>query len=273
MTAESGYTLLATLKTELGISDTTDDVRLERVLRDTSRWIDQYAGRRFYPQIATRTFTAPDSERLSVPDLLSVSALATDENDDRVYELAWTSTCYDLDPPNSSSENPPEPYTAITATPTSSVSFPTGAVRGVQVTGKWGYYENLSSAGSLESAVTAAATTATMKSTGPWHAGELWAVESEYVLVDAESTTTAVTLRRAQNGSVAATHSSGTVANRLTFPVVEDACLREAARRYRAADAPFGVAGSGEFGQASIVAKFDPLVWQNLSALRRVTVG
>jgi hypothetical protein len=273
MTVENGYVTLSALKASLAtISDTADDARLERVIRDTSRWWDSKTGRHFYPVIATRTFTATGSQRLVVPDLISVSALATDEDGDRTYETAWTSTCYDLEPFDSTAESPPAPYHALSVTPDSSVSFPPGNVKGVQITGKFGYYEVLSSAGQLDTALTAAGTTVTMKSTGPWHAGELWLVDSEYLMVDAESTTTAVTLRRAMNGSAGATHSSGSGVNRLTFPVVEDACLRESTRRFRAEDAPYGVAGSGEFGQATIVTSFDPIVWQDLMAFRRLVV-
>lgn len=54
---------------------------------------------------------------------------------------------------------------------------------------------------------------------------------------------------------------------------VEEACLIQSSRLFRRKDAPFGVAGSGEFGQTMIIARLDPDVKMLLGPYRRVVVG
>jgi len=99
---------------------------------------DAYCGRQFWQTASgtARYFTAEDGSELVVPDLVSVSALETDENNDRTYERTWTTGDYDLEPYNAAEFD--EPYTYIHITPDGEYSFPTGR-KAVKITGVWGW--------------------------------------------------------------------------------------------------------------------------------------
>jgi len=129
------YTTVATLKTRLGISDTTDDTTLGLVLSGVSRAIDGHCGQSFYRDAAAsaRTYTATDSATVFVDPLVSVTELATDDGD-RTYATVWAATDYDLCPANAGSRS--QPYTWIEAI--GRYGFPT-ASNGVRVTAVWGW--------------------------------------------------------------------------------------------------------------------------------------
>lgn len=59
-----------------------------------------------------------------------------------------------------------------------------------------------------------------------------------------------------------------------TVPVViSEACILQATRIFRRGDAPFGVVGAGEMGQATVIGRLDPDVRMMLSPYRKVTVA
>jgi len=141
MTIANGYTDLATFKARFypaGITDTTDDTVIENVIEAVSRQIDNYTGRRFYVTASdeTRYFSAEHSEYLDAGDVVSITTLATDEDNDRVYEHTWATTDYDLLPFNASLDS--KPYTRLELTPLGNYSFPSGP-KAVKIVGKWGY--------------------------------------------------------------------------------------------------------------------------------------
>jgi hypothetical protein len=137
----NGYTTLALLKARLDIAtaDTGDDSILEAIVTAVSRQIDDYCRRRFYAVSETRYFMARRHDRILVDDLLSVSALLTDEDGDRTYETTWAVTDYDLAPDNAQLESQPRPYWEIRATPDGDYCFPVGIPRGIKITGSWGF--------------------------------------------------------------------------------------------------------------------------------------
>lgn len=140
MAVTNAYTTLATLKTQLALSDTIDDAALERVITAVSREIDRYCGRRFYTTAAdeTRYYAAQKSTALLLPDdLLSVTTLATDGDGDRTYEDTWAVADYDLRPDNAALNA--EPYWEIAVTPGGLYRFPRGVEKGVKIVGKFGY--------------------------------------------------------------------------------------------------------------------------------------
>lgn len=134
----NGYTTLATLKARLRVSQTEQDVTLEQVITGSSRAIDLWTTRRFYGVAETRVYTPADPACLLIDDAISVSALATDEDGDRVYETSWSaSQDYYLEPANAALDG--EPFTAIAVDPANGrYSFPL-APRAVQLTGNFGY--------------------------------------------------------------------------------------------------------------------------------------
>ncbi len=144
MVIVNGYTDLTTARRQAGIlssTDTADDARLESIVQAVSRHIDDWTGRRYYTSTAdeVRFFTADCDEYIDVGDVLTVTTLRTDLSNDRTYNSTWSSTDFELDPPNAAFESQPQPYTRIYTTPQAAFYFPAGVRRGVRVAGRWGY--------------------------------------------------------------------------------------------------------------------------------------
>lgn len=117
-----------------------DDDAIEGIIEAASRALDEYLGRVFYTSSTTaRYFTALSDDTLFVDDLISIDTdgLVTDEDGDRTYENTWETTDYILLPANASTDG--KPYTYIEVDPYGSYTFPVDVVRGVKITGTWGY--------------------------------------------------------------------------------------------------------------------------------------
>lgn len=134
MTIGSGYCTLDELKDRLGVDDNADDAALASVVNAVSRWIDQDRNRRFYTTTndETRYFTAKNSDRVVIDDLISLTTLKTDFDGDGTYETTWTATDYRLGPANLT------PKLEISRRVYGSYYFPIFD-DGVQVVGKFGY--------------------------------------------------------------------------------------------------------------------------------------
>lgn len=121
----------------------TEDVVHEAILDAVSQAVNGYCSRAFYSLSATtRYFTALWADVLQVPDLVSVTTLATDENGTGTYNRTWATTDYMLYPFNASDSDPAMPYTQIrmdTRTPGDGWAFPVGIPKGVKVVGTWGW--------------------------------------------------------------------------------------------------------------------------------------
>ena len=132
------YSTVATLKTRLGITDTTDDTTLGLVLTGVCRAIDGHCGQWFYRDsaAATRYYTAVSSSTVFIDPLVSLTTLATDDYTNRDYTTTWASTDYNLQPDNAATMS--QPYTWIETLPLTRYTFP--LVRGaVKVTGIFGW--------------------------------------------------------------------------------------------------------------------------------------
>lgn len=130
------YCTLADIKARLERTDDRDDARISAIISVASKHVEQLTNREFSTTTEARYFTADSGACCEVDDLVSVSAIATDENGDRVYERSWAATDYDLEPANASSHS--LPYTRIEIPPQGRVAFPTYR-RAVKVTGVWGF--------------------------------------------------------------------------------------------------------------------------------------
>ena len=141
------YAPPAALKAWLKITTTTDDLEIHQACFAASRWIEQHCERIFYRTAAgtVRTFAADDRYRIRLPDfsdLVSVSALATDEAGDGTFGTTWSASDYQLLPVNPSAGPEVHPYTAVRAV--GSRAFPLAwglATREdrVQITGVFGW--------------------------------------------------------------------------------------------------------------------------------------
>ena len=108
----------------------------------TSRAIDKQTGRYFYKSTAseTRYFTTPQTGHVFIGDMVSLTALYTDNlNGDRTYPFTWATTDYDLYPYNAATGSEPEPYRWINTTPRGQYLFPAGVEKGVKVDAVFGW--------------------------------------------------------------------------------------------------------------------------------------
>jgi hypothetical protein len=176
-----------------------DDNALEMVITTVSRWIDAYTNRHFYTTSGseTRYFTASEADYLDCGDIISVTALKTDDAGARTYGNTWDTDDYDLCPYNAGLKS--EPYTYIEITNSGSNFFPARTKKGVRIDGFFG-----------------------------------WSAAPE---------------------------------------VVREACILQSVRLYKRKDAPFGIAGSNDFGTLQIVPNLDPDVRQLLNSVIMPAIG
>lgn len=197
----NGYADTTDLKARVGATGTSLDSLFDQVILAASRQIDAMTNDSFVAVTAgTKYLTATWSDYLELPPggLRTVTSLKTDEDGDRVYEVTWATTDYDLEPFDAANQIPPRPYRTIRLTPDGLNEFPT-IRRSVEIVGNWG-----------------------------------WATVPD---------------------------------------AVEEACLILATRLYERKNAPFGIAGSSELGQATLLPRNDPDVRALLMGYTRLAVG
>lgn len=134
----NGYASLADLKAAdvLNFSNTDHDAVLEREIEAASRAIDEFCGRHFYQEAATRYYTPEHTDGIDIDDIYSASiTLLTDTNGDGTFDYTWTATDYNLYPYNPRTGRP---YTRIETTPVTSVGFPR-VRKGVKLTASFGW--------------------------------------------------------------------------------------------------------------------------------------
>ncbi len=86
----NSYASLTELKGILGITSTTDDVMMRKILESASRSIESYCNRQFYSVTSTKYFDG--ALTLWVPDLLSITTFKADEDGDGTYETLFEGT-------------------------------------------------------------------------------------------------------------------------------------------------------------------------------------
>lgn len=257
------YSLIgvATLKTELGITDTADDARLRRIAEATTRSIDEFCHRTFHPYASTNRYTYrphPDPEfcgALLLPDdLLSITTLKTltdSTGGTRTYGDTWGTADYDLYPDNAPQHR--EPYWAIYENPDGAYAWPRGRL-GVQIAGVWGYWlDLLRSTATLAEDLDTSETGVDVSSGTVFDVGQTLLIDSEQVYVTGISTNT-LTVERGQNGTTAATHSNGAAIDVYRYPrPVVDACILQCQQANHAFESGGAeMAGGGSFGTRGV---------------------
>jgi len=139
MTISNGYVTLATAKTALGIplDERDDDFYLEATIESVSRMIDNHTGRRFYAETDTRYYAPVSIDQIYTDDIITVTTLKTDDNNDGTFETTWATTDYNLMPFNAGENG--RPYTWIETSGYGNYSFPLGTKKAVQIVGSFGY--------------------------------------------------------------------------------------------------------------------------------------
>jgi hypothetical protein len=141
------YATPAALASRLGVSVTTNQAEMVGACYSASRAIEHYCQRAFWrtPTGTARTFEPDNCYRVRLPvfcDLVSVSALATDEDGDGTWETTWVPADYQLLPLNPTAAPETRPYTEIEAlTRQFPVVCGVGAGRRdrLRITGVWGW--------------------------------------------------------------------------------------------------------------------------------------
>jgi hypothetical protein len=135
------YVTAADLKTILRIgSGTYADAAIDIAVNTASRAIDAYKDTRFTPSSGTRWYDGGGEKVLLVHDLVSVSSLQIDRDDDGDYDETWVAdTDYVLGPVNAAADGRPY-YQLIHLGRSSYAPFPAGP-KVVQVAGSFGWAE------------------------------------------------------------------------------------------------------------------------------------
>jgi len=145
------YLTIDEFKQAISVADTVDDADIQRALDAASVWIENYTGRVFTPQdavLSTRRFDAKDTDRLSVPDVGSVTAVEVDRNLDGTFDLSLPLDSWQLYPLNVGLPGSIGNYTEIRLRPNTSQAFVPGEQ--VRITGYWGWPTDANGVMSLE---------------------------------------------------------------------------------------------------------------------------
>ncbi len=223
----------------------SDNERFQ-LLVAVSAAVDDYCTRHIYPLTTTRFFDGSAGAQLTVPDLIAVTSLKSDDDDDGTYEETWATDDYQLLPLNAEpTEHWGVPHYALRVLTRGTKSqFDKGQAR-YEIAGTWGYRSHAEDSGSLTNGAVAdaTATTVTVDSGADFAVGQTIAIESEHLLVTAISGAD-LTVRRGLNGTTAASHADDTQVDILRWPApVERATLITTARIWTRAPAfePFYV--------------------------------
>lgn len=253
--AERGtYCDLTTLKNEIENSSelvAADDAVLLDKLEVASRMVDDFCRRHFYIVSGTRYYSpASTGEFLCPDDILSLSAIYGDKDNDRTWGDTWAASDYELYPFNE------YPRWKILRRPDGDYSFLIGNSR-LKLVGEFGHGDGSADPTRDSGTDTAEALDATETGVDvvdgtKLKVGYTIKVESEQMYVTAVASNTA-TVERGVNGTTAATHTTGKDVRIYQYPnrIVQVTKIR-ALKLWRRKDVPGGVAGPTDFGPGTM---------------------
>lgn len=137
------YATITDLKATLSLTgETFADPDLAVAILAASRAIDSITHRRFYADAdadQVRFYTPPSAGMVTIDDLITLTAFATDTDGDGTFETTWTvNTDIVLEPLNAAADR--EPYTHVRMHPNTSNRLPSADYpRSVRITGKFGW--------------------------------------------------------------------------------------------------------------------------------------
>jgi hypothetical protein len=186
-------------------TDTADDATLELLLTAASRYLDEKTTRHYYPIIETRYYDVPDDGILRLDeDLLEVITLTNGDN------TTVSSSNYILMDVNAT------PYWGIKLKGSSGLSWQansSGDIEGViSLLGVWGYHNHYNlawrTASTLNEDLDTSETGIDVADGTAFAVGNLSRIGNELCYVSNVATNT-LTATRGENGSTAATHTTG----------------------------------------------------------------
>ena len=259
------YITLDTLKgaSALNIVGTANDDRLLRLAEAASSVIDRWCNRHFFARRATLRFDGSGEATLGVPDLVSVDSdgVRTYDSGYGARATVWDADDYNLLPFNAdpaSAGNPnSRPYTRllVTATTSGKACFPLG--RGnVEVSGVWGWWQQLRRASQVVNvAADADATTLTVSASQQDRteiaAGHTLLIGDEQVYVRVADSVP-LTVERGVNGTTADAVNKDDFIDIYEYPPpVSEVALLLAARMWRGALGGVDDWQAGEIGMDS----------------------
>lgn len=258
------------LKRELGSTMTVDDAALRRALEGVAHQFDQWLDRTFQPYQATRVYTACDPFSLTVDDLLAVDSVKMDQDGDRQYEVTLATSDWEAGPVNAVADR--QPYQWLDTQPNGSWRF-TGVRRGIQVTGLWGYWQDLGNVGArLSSALGATATSFGLASSTTLQPQQTVLIGSEQIYLGELSTAGVASVERGVNGTTPAAHTTADAIAVYRYPpAIVQAAQLQALRIHKRRDAPLGVVAGGlDVNEGvTMVIRLDPDVENLLKTFRR----
>lgn len=275
------YATLDEVRRYLGLEagQTGDDDLLLMMLGAASRLIESYAGRRFYPERATRRYTLSDPLTLLLDgDLLALHSLTNGDGSaiplDAVHLYPGGSVA-----------------SSLLLNRTRATFVPGGdPLDAIAVEGTWGYHPAWASAWQdsgdsvQDDPLSAEATALAVSDAGAsppggygprFAAGQLLRIGEEYLDVLAVDTETdTLTVARAANGTAAASHPRGAAIAIYCPPEdVRQACLRVVHWLYRQPDAGFVLRSAGLRGEVVVPPALPDDVQQILAPYVRVRVA
>ena len=211
-----------------------DDTELFQLLLAVSEWVDLYCNRHIYPRTQTLELDGSGAPTLLVSDLISLTSLKEDTDEDKTFETTWAAADYWLAPYNAEpTEHWGQPYTRIVARAKGAKQeFKLGEQR-FQIAGVWGYRQYKEDSGSNVNEAggfSATDTTLTVTSGADFAIGQTILVDAEQMLITNIATNN-LTVTRGLNGTAAASHADATDVFILRWPAsVERATLVNTAR-------------------------------------------
>jgi len=145
MTITNGYCTLAELQDWSDFAVPSQQNNQEAVVTAVSRWIEQYTQRHFWQDgddsPVARVFDTCDPYVVDLGpfnDLVSITALKTDQGNDGTYETTWDTTDYQPAPVNTTGPEQ-RPYTQVRAVLGRTFPSPDRRAGRIQITGVWGW--------------------------------------------------------------------------------------------------------------------------------------
>lgn len=270
--ADYSYLSLTKFKDAIKANDLDDDTTFRECLEAATLQIDNATQRTFREYTGTRVYTPYYSDRLDIDDLLAVTTLKTDTDDDYSYDESWATTDYALWPFNAVVDG--QPYTRVLTKPNGTRVFSPLSDQSVQIVGRWGYNRTLERISSLlNGALTSTATSMTIDSGPDLEELDTLLIDSEQIYVTAVQGNT-ITIVRGVNGTTGASHLDNAVIDRYKYPAtIVKACRLQATRLFMRDKAPLGVLGGPDTGYVRMKSELDPDVLQLLGDYIRIRKG
>ncbi len=244
----NAYVTLDTLKGTgaLNIVGTAYDERLRSLIEHVSRQEDRVTNRAFFSKTETKTFDGDGSTELLVPDLIAITTLKEDSNNDGTLNTTWAAADFLLEPHNAAPTADGDwsrPYTSLRVSP-----FSTGnqdvflrGIKNYEIIGTWGFRSITGTIG-FNGTLADASDTSMLTTGTALEVGQTVVIESEQVYVTAfvpSAGTGTATVERRVNGSTGTAHDNKALSI-VKYPgEVEEACFIMVARLWKRKDSAF----------------------------------